>query len=61
MIRRHVGIAKDPDIMPNQLREIADKAEQDDLVTVRVIPFEAGAHRGTLRPLHLAGVRRRVV
>ena len=53
VIRRHVGIAKDPDIMPNQLRAIADKAEQDDLVTVRVIPFEAGAHRGLPGPFTL--------
>jgi len=53
VIRRHVGIAKDPAIMPNQLREIADKAEQDDLVTVRVIPFEAGAHRGLSGPFTL--------
>jgi len=52
-IRRHVGIAKDPDIMPSQLREIADRAEQDDLVTVRVIPFEAGAHRGLYGPFIL--------
>ena len=53
VIRRHVGIAKDPDIMPSQLREIADKAEQDDLVTVRVIPFEAGAHLGLCGPFSL--------
>jgi transcriptional regulator with XRE-family HTH domain len=53
VIRRHVGIAKDPNIMPSQLREIADKAEQDDLVTVRVIPFEAGAHRGLYGPFTL--------
>ena len=53
VIRRHVGIAKDPAIMPNQLREIADNAEQDDLVTVRVIPFEAGAHRGLSGPFTL--------
>jgi transcriptional regulator with XRE-family HTH domain len=53
VIRRHVGIAKDPDIMPSQLREIADKAEQDDLVTVRVIPFERGAHRGLYGPFTL--------
>ena len=52
VIHRHVGIAKDPDIMPNQLREIADRAEQDDLVTVRVIPFEA-AHRGLYGPFTL--------
>ena len=53
VIRRHVGIAKDPAIMPAQLREIADRAEQDDLVTVRVIPFEAGAHRGLYGPFTL--------
>ena len=32
--------------MPNQLRSIAEMAERDDLVTVRVIPFESGAHPG---------------
>jgi transcriptional regulator with XRE-family HTH domain len=45
-IRRHVGIHKDPAIMPSQLRRIADRAEHDELVTVRVIPFSAGAHPG---------------
>jgi transcriptional regulator with XRE-family HTH domain len=53
VIRRRVGIAKDPDIMPTQLRSLADKAESDDLVTVRVIPFEAGAHRGLYGPFAL--------
>ena len=53
VIHRHVGIAKSPDIMPAQLRHMADKAEQDDLVTVRVIPFEAGAHRGLGGPFTL--------
>lgn len=53
VIRRHVGIAKSPDIMPDQLRQIADKAEQDDLITIRVIPFEAGAHRGLGGPFAL--------
>jgi uncharacterized protein DUF5753/helix-turn-helix protein len=43
VIRRHVGIKKNPAIMPNQLRYMADRAERDDLVTVRVIPFTAGA------------------
>jgi len=46
VIRRHVGIKKDPAIMPTQLLSVADRAERDDLVTVRVIPFEAGAHPG---------------
>jgi transcriptional regulator with XRE-family HTH domain len=50
VIRRHVGIAKSPDIMPAQLRHMAHTAEQDDLVTVRVIPFGAGAHRGLYGP-----------
>jgi transcriptional regulator with XRE-family HTH domain len=53
VIRRHVGISKDPGIMPNQLRTIADRAETDDLVTVRVIPFGVGAHRGMLGPFTL--------
>jgi transcriptional regulator with XRE-family HTH domain len=53
VIRRHVGIAKSPDIMPDQLRQIADKAEQDELVTVRVIPFDVGAHRGLYGPFTL--------
>jgi transcriptional regulator with XRE-family HTH domain len=53
VIRRHVGISRDPAIMPNQLRSIADRAEADDLVTVRVIPFGAGAHRGMLGPFTL--------
>jgi len=48
VIRRHVGIKKDPTIMPTQLLSVADRAEQDDLITVRVIPFEAGAHPGLL-------------
>jgi transcriptional regulator with XRE-family HTH domain len=46
VIHRHVGIKKDRAIMPNQLRSIAEMAERDDLVTVRVIPFESGAHPG---------------
>jgi transcriptional regulator with XRE-family HTH domain len=53
VIRRHVGIARSPDIMPDQLRRIADSAEHDDLVTVRVIPFGAGAHRGLYGPFTL--------
>lgn len=46
VIHRHVGIAKDPNIMPDQLRSLADKAERDESITVRVMPFKAGAHRG---------------
>jgi hypothetical protein len=53
VIRRHVGISKDPAVMPDQLRSIADRAEQDDLVTVRVVPFDKGAHRGVYAPFTL--------
>lgn len=53
VIRRHVGIHKDPAIMPNQLRHIAEQARKDDLVTVRVIPFNAGAHPGLSGPFTL--------
>jgi transcriptional regulator with XRE-family HTH domain len=50
VIRRHVGISVDPAIMPNQLRHIADRAKSEELLTVRVIPFRAGAHRGLSGP-----------
>jgi transcriptional regulator with XRE-family HTH domain len=46
VVRRHVGISQDPAIMADQLRYIADKAESNELLTVRVIPFKAGAHLG---------------
>jgi transcriptional regulator with XRE-family HTH domain len=52
VIRRHVGIAKSPDIMPDRLRQTSDRAEQDDLVTVRVIHFGAGRTPRTVRSLH---------
>ncbi|MFB4308337.1 helix-turn-helix domain-containing protein [Actinomadura sp. GTD37] len=50
VIRRHVGIKVDPAIMPAQLNHIADFAERDDLVTVRIIPFNTGAHLGLEGP-----------
>ena len=53
VIRRHVGISKDPAIMPDQLRSIADQAERDDLITLRVIPFTAGEYRGVSGPFTL--------
>lgn len=53
VIRRHIGISKDPAIMPDQLRIIADRAEQDELLTVRVVPFDRGAHRGIYAPFTL--------
>ena len=46
VIHRHVGFKKNPNIMPDQLRILADKAEREELITVRVLPFNAGAHRG---------------
>lgn len=46
VIRRHVGIKQDPAIMPTQLRYVADTAEAEESITVRVIPFGAGAHVG---------------
>jgi transcriptional regulator with XRE-family HTH domain len=53
VIRRHVGISRDPAIMPNQLNSIADRAERDDGLTVRVIPFSIGAHPGLSGPFTL--------
>lgn len=53
VIRRHIGISTDPKIMPRQLDSIADRAERDNLITVRVMPFSAGAHRGLPGPFTL--------
>jgi transcriptional regulator with XRE-family HTH domain len=53
VVRRHVGISKDPGIMPDQLLHIADRAEGEELVTVRVIPFSKGAHPGLAGPFTL--------
>lgn len=53
VIRRHVGIAKDPAIMPDQLTHIADRARDDERITVRVIPFRAGEHAGLSGPFTL--------
>jgi len=50
VIRRHVGVKTDPAIMPRQLHRIADEAESNDDLTVRVIPFSAGAHLGVYGP-----------
>jgi transcriptional regulator with XRE-family HTH domain len=54
VIRRHVGIKTDPAIMPDQLRSVADRLERNRLVTVRVLPFAAGAHP-VLYPFTLLG------
>ncbi|TNY38008.1 helix-turn-helix domain-containing protein [Thermomonospora catenispora] len=54
VIRRHVGIKKDPGIMPRQLEHIANVIEEErELVTVRIIPFQAGAHAGMFGPFTL--------
>jgi transcriptional regulator with XRE-family HTH domain len=53
VVRRHVGIKANPDIMPQQLLSLAERAETDDLITVRLIPFTAGAHRGLSGPFTL--------
>lgn len=53
VIRRHVGIKRNRAIMPNQLRSIADRAERDSSLTVRIIPFDAGAHPGLIDPFTL--------
>jgi transcriptional regulator with XRE-family HTH domain len=53
VIRRHIGIQQDPTIMPNQLRHIVSRAQDDDRVTVRVIPFSQGAHLGLSGPFTL--------
>ena len=53
VVRRHVGIGHDPAIMPQQLLHIAERAEAEELLTVRVIPFNTGAHRGLSGPFTL--------
>lgn len=53
VIRRHVGVSQDPAIMPDQLRHIADRAESEERLTVRVIPFRVGAHPGLSGPFTL--------
>jgi transcriptional regulator with XRE-family HTH domain len=53
VIRRHVGIGTDPGIMPAQLLHIAERAQADELVTIRVIPFTVGAHLGLSGPFTL--------
>jgi transcriptional regulator with XRE-family HTH domain len=53
VIRRHIGINRDPEMMPAQLRRVADRAERDELITVGVVPFEAGAYPGLFGPFTL--------
>jgi transcriptional regulator with XRE-family HTH domain len=53
VIRRHIGVKTDPEIMPRQLRHVVDLAQNNDLVTIRVVPFSAGAHAGVDGPFTL--------
>ena len=53
VIRRHIGVAKDPAIMPSQLLHIVSRVSDDDRVTVRVIPFSKGEHAGLSGPFTL--------
>ena len=52
-IWRHVGLGRDPGIMPDQLRYIANRVQDDDLLTVRVIPFQGGEYAGMPTPFTL--------
>ena len=53
VIRRQVGMPGSPAVMPQQLRHIAARARDDDRVTVRVVPFSAGAYAGFRGPFTL--------
>lgn len=52
VIRRRVGGAENPDLMPAQLRHLVELSNRPD-VTIEVIPFEAGAHFGLKGPFTL--------
>jgi transcriptional regulator with XRE-family HTH domain len=52
-IRRRVGAKVDKTIMPAQLRHLADRAEQEERLTIRVLPFAEGAHPGVNGPFTL--------
>lgn len=45
-IRRHVGVSRDPSIMPNQLQHIIDLAESQERFRIRILPFSHGSHVG---------------
>jgi transcriptional regulator with XRE-family HTH domain len=53
VVRRHIGIEEDPAIMPEQLRYLSTLAQDDERITIRVIPFTAGAHAGLSGPFTL--------
>ncbi|WP_021591815.1 helix-turn-helix domain-containing protein [Actinomadura welshii] len=52
VIRRHVGIKVDREIMPTQLRRLVEEG-RDGHVEIAVIPFGAGAHPGMKGPFTL--------
>lgn len=54
VIRRRVGVTIDPGIMPAQLERLIEVARQDE-VTLRIIPFSAGAHIGMRGPFIILG------
>jgi transcriptional regulator with XRE-family HTH domain len=53
VIRRYIGVERDPAIMPNQLLHIVELAERDEHINVRIVPFKAGAHAGLSGPFTL--------
>jgi transcriptional regulator with XRE-family HTH domain len=53
VIRRHVGIGTDPNIMPEQLRQIVARMQNSDIIAVRILPFSAGAHAAMGSPFTL--------
>ena len=45
-IRRHVGIRTNPRVMPDQLMHLIQEGRNNPDITIRVVPFSAGAHSG---------------
>jgi transcriptional regulator with XRE-family HTH domain len=46
VIHRSVGVSGDASIMRRQLLHLADRARREELLTVRILLFKSGAHRG---------------
>jgi transcriptional regulator with XRE-family HTH domain len=53
VLRRQVGQPDDATIMPAQLRDLAARVKSDERLTVRILPFAAGAHAGMTGPFTL--------
>lgn len=51
---RHIGIRRDPEIMPEQLQHLIDVTESGQ-VDFRIIPFSRGSHAGMFEPFYLLG------